>query len=70
MVVGPGLGKRAARDGLLCEFRLLNLLGSEADLSDPPDLGTFFQITLRSWHRWLAPPAGPPGTARNRQVIE
>ena len=66
MVVGPGLRKRAAREALLCE----NLLGSESDLSDPPDLGTFIQITLRSWHRWLAPPAGPPGTARNRQVIE
>ena len=29
VVVGPGLGKRAAREALLCE----NLLGSESDLS-------------------------------------
>ena len=36
VVVGPGLGKRAAREALLCE----NLLGSESDLSEPPDLGT------------------------------
>ena len=49
MVVGPGLGKRAAREALLCE----NLLGSESDLSEPPDLGTVpkkksYRTTCRS----------------------